>query len=432
MSIFKFLPGHLRHTFYTIAFCSIALTALGQGWKSEIGGNAFDGEYITAFVQGKSTSSSYKAPLIVLNKFEGSQINFYLAGAGYFQEGTGVSIQWIFDGDKDKMFSTYDWSYSADGKSLFIEEINHPTYLTTKMNVEAFLKYFQECKTLDIRISNNYSKVDLSFSLSGFTKASSQIITTESIDSLHSQFFVDAERRDSLLLKKIEFMAAIAANAKVKYGLTDRAYDDFTKELERKLGLETYNLLPEKEILFDSIYAVPDSSVLGWDKKKVEIYSFNRDGSNERIGLWYDIETTSSIISEYEKKQEAFAKRENDIKSKIYKSLNPLNTRDSDLKSFEKFNEYERHMSLKDEVYKFILDEYEGPFGKKNFNLKKIQSVKVDLSSSSKWNVTSCNISLFLTNGESRKTFVILDDPINKVVLKTIGHQGGDSIQINF
>ena len=430
MITFKFLPSNLRLSLYTIVLCSIALTARGQSWKSESGGNAFDGEYVTAFIQGKSTSTTYKTPLIVLNKYEGKEINFYLAGAGYFQEGTGVSIKWIFDDDKNKMFSTYDWSYSADGKSLFISEINHPTYLTTKMNAAAFLKYFKEGNNLDIRISDDYSKVDLSFSLSGFTKATNQIITSESIDSSNSQFFIDAERRDSLLLEKITLLAEKVAYAKVKFGLTDRASDDFTKELERKFGLETYNFQPEKEILFDSIYAVPHTSVLRWNKKEVYIYSYKYDGSAEKIGLWYDIETTSPIISDYEKKQDALAKSENDAKSRIYKLLSPFNTKATDIKSYDKFNRYERHMSLKDEVYKFILDEYEDFMGEKNFNLESIQSITVDLSSTHKWSVATCNITVRLTNGEELKTFVILNDQLNKTILKSIGHQGGDSILV--
>ena len=430
MITFKFLPSNLRFSLCTIVLCSIAINAKGQSWKSESGGNAFDGEYVTAFIQGKSTSTTYKSPLIVLNKYEGKELNFYLAGAGYFQEGTGVSIQWIFDNDKNKMFSTYGWSYSADGKSLFLSDFNHPTYLTTKMNATAFLKYFKEGSTVDIRISDDYSKVDLSFSLSGFTKATNQIITPEVIDSSSSQFFTDAERRDSLLLEHITFLTEKVAFAKVAFGLTDDAIEEFTEALERELGLYVYNLQPEKEILFDSIYAVPHTGSFGWDKKDVYIYSYNYDGSTEKIGLWYEIEKTSAIISDYEKKQEALAKSENAAKSRIYKLLSPLNTKDSDLKSYDKFNEYERHMSLKDEVYKFILDKSENFMGEKNFNLESIQSITVDLSSTHKWLVCCCNITVRLTNGEELKTFVILNDQLNKTILKSIGHQGGDSILV--
>lgn len=432
MYTFKLFPRHFLFSLFTIFFCSTTLTVRGQSWKSETGGNAFDGEYVTAYIQGKSTSTTYKAPLIVLNKYDGKEMNFYLAGAGYFQEGTGVTIQWIFDNDKEKMFSTYDWSYSADGKSLFIAQINHPKYLTTKMNEVAFLKYFQECNKVDVRISDNYSKVDLSFSLSGFTRATRKIISTEKINSSYSQFFIDAEYRDSLILEKINLLTEIAAYAKVRFGLTDGAYDDFTKELERNLGLETYNLRPEKEVLFDSIFAVPYSFSSRWDKENIEIFSFNYDGKEERIGWKYEIKTTSPLITEYEEEQAALARSEIEAKSKIYMSLSPFNTRETDLKFSDEFNKYQSHMSLKDEVYKFILDEYEGLLGSKEFNLEDIKSVTVDLSNSSKWKVSSCNISIGLANGELLKTFVILDDPLKKPTLKSMGHQGGDSIVVEF
>jgi len=53
--------------------------SFGQSWKSSEGGNAFDGKYKTSSVKGKGDNFPYNSPTMVINKFEGEDLNFYIS-----------------------------------------------------------------------------------------------------------------------------------------------------------------------------------------------------------------------------------------------------------------------------------------------------------------------------------------------------------------
>ena len=75
----------------------ISFASFGQTWKYSEGGNTFDGKYKTSIVTGVGNNFPYTKPSIVINRFEGKSINFYISDGGFFQAGTGIRVLWVFD-----------------------------------------------------------------------------------------------------------------------------------------------------------------------------------------------------------------------------------------------------------------------------------------------------------------------------------------------
>ena len=90
----------MKNLIFTLLF-SVSLISFGQTWKYSEGGNAFDGKYKTSIVTGIGSNFPYQKPSLVVNKFEGESINFYISDAGYFQENTGISVLWVFDNEPE-------------------------------------------------------------------------------------------------------------------------------------------------------------------------------------------------------------------------------------------------------------------------------------------------------------------------------------------
>lgn len=157
--------------FLSILFLYTQTNVSAQSWKYENGGDVFDGKYKTSFVKGTGSNYPYNKPVLAINKFDkDSQINFYISSAGYFQEDTGVKILWVFNTEPNVIYSTYDWSYSSDGKNIFLKEFNDPNS-DNKISRYEFIKKLKLASKVSVRISNKYGSNDLTFSLSGSTKA---------------------------------------------------------------------------------------------------------------------------------------------------------------------------------------------------------------------------------------------------------------------
>ena len=157
--------------FLSILFLCTTTNVSAQSWKYENGGDAFDGKYKTSFIKGLGREFPYNKPILAINKFDkNSSINFYISSAGYFQEDTGVKILWVFNTEPNVIYSTYDWSYSSDGKIIFFKEFNDPNS-DNKISRYEFIEKLKLASKVSVRISNKYGSNDLTFSLSGSTKA---------------------------------------------------------------------------------------------------------------------------------------------------------------------------------------------------------------------------------------------------------------------
>ena len=143
----------------------IPFITLAQSWTYKEGGNAFDGKYKTSSVLGKGSDFPYNKPSLVINKFDNDeQINFYLSGAGYFQDNTGISIKWVFDNEPDTIYSSYSWSLSNDGKIIFFKTNLIPRELVVpkdyeKFKTQNFIKFYSDF-IKKLKNGNNFSLLD--------------------------------------------------------------------------------------------------------------------------------------------------------------------------------------------------------------------------------------------------------------------------------
>ena len=154
-----------------ILFLCTQTNIKAQSWKYENGGSNFDGKYKTSFVKGSGSKFPYNDPILAINKYDkNSTSNFFISSAGYFQEGTGVKILWVFNTEPDIIYSTYSWSYSSDGKTLFFEKFNDPNS-DNKISKYEFMEKLKSASRVSVRISDKYGTNTLTFSLSGSTKA---------------------------------------------------------------------------------------------------------------------------------------------------------------------------------------------------------------------------------------------------------------------
>ena len=154
-----------------LTFFAFTLQSNAQSWKKSSGGDAFDGKYRTSSVRGSGGDFPYENPTLVINKFDSGSLNFYISGAGYWQSGTGVSVRWVFSNEPNTIYSTYDFSFSSDGKIIFLEEFNNPVNNAMKLSKKEFIKKLQVASNVQVRISNDYGNNSMKFSLSGSTNA---------------------------------------------------------------------------------------------------------------------------------------------------------------------------------------------------------------------------------------------------------------------
>ena len=162
----------------TILLLIIPLISFGQSWTYEEGGNVFDGQFKTSSVKGKGANYPYTSPSLVINIFEGEQLNFYISGGGYFQEKTGIGVLWVFDNEPDKIYSTYDWSISPNGEILFFREFNNPDGSGKLKPIDVIDKLTLGSK-VTVRIKDDFSSNDIVFSLNGSSKAINFVIPKE-------------------------------------------------------------------------------------------------------------------------------------------------------------------------------------------------------------------------------------------------------------
>lgn len=156
-----------------------SISSFSQSWKYLAGGNTFDGKYKTASVQGKGNEYPYTAPFLVVNKFDEGGINFYLNSVGYFSSSAELTIKFVFDENREEMYQAYDVSISDDGKIIFLEDFSKEDKIYSTIEI---LGLIMKSSKLEIRVSYNYGKNDLKFSLAGSTKALSFVFPNKQIE----------------------------------------------------------------------------------------------------------------------------------------------------------------------------------------------------------------------------------------------------------
>jgi hypothetical protein len=217
----------------------IPFISFGQGWTSSEGGSAFDGKYKTSSVVGKGTNFPYTKPVLVVNKFDGEKLNFYISGGGYFQEKTSIGVLWVFDNEPDTIYSTYDWSISDDGKILFFSEFNNPDG-SGKLKPVDIIEKLTLANKVTVRMKDKFGSNDIVFSLSGSTRAINFVLPKDErqkmIESAKAErvALAESEGKGQLILDELLNIAKAEK-------LTDSSISTLESTIQQNLGLSYYS-----------------------------------------------------------------------------------------------------------------------------------------------------------------------------------------------
>lgn len=343
-----------------------------QSWTYKKGGDAFDGTYKTSLVVGKGSEFPYQNPKLVINVFDNEKddINFYLSGAGFFQEDTGLSIKWVFDNEPNTVYTSYSWSLSTDGEIIFFSKFNNSENKSTKLSTIEIINKLTKANKVNIRVSNNYGQNDLAFSLSGSTKAINFVIP---VDKREGLLMAAKQERDKLLdeIKEKEVLLKTLYEKLDSEMFEENTLKKLKNEIKEDLGLGVTS--------YSKIDDVNDIDVVGnglyFDRKgKVDVYYLNSDGSNRKIyGDWYVL------------KDAPVYKRNNEIKESVKSLLTKY--------------KYEKLIShLTDEVL-------EKANSSKGFPINSIDEIKIILSKFQYGKFWSCKLNIYLNDGSVVTTY---------------------------
>jgi len=344
----------MKKLFYFLAL--IPILTFSQSWKYQSGGNAFDGKYKTSYVNGVGVEFPYKTPLLAINKFDkNGSINFFISGAGYFQRGTNVGVQWVFNTEPNVIYSAYNFSYSNDGKTLFFELFTDPKS-NIKLSKFEFINKLKSANKVSVRISNKFGSNDLTFSLRGSTKAINFVLPKE---------FMDKKVKEIIKLRKeeenVESLSIIIFNRLIEsaksQGLDKSSLSSLEGKIKKDLGItDGYkSKRPINEYL---------SITLDFLTKRVNQYSgvhvyyVLKGGVKEEISGYFTLVKHAPILERIKKENEEKAiklkkkeeeeslkikkrkKAKDRIISEILKKYEGVELKESILKNISKIEEY--------------------------------------------------------------------------------------------
>jgi hypothetical protein len=363
----------------------IPLISFGQAWTYSEGGNAFDGKYKTSSVVGKGDNFPYNKPTLVINKFnDDEQVNFYISGGGYFQEKTNIGVLWVFDNEPDKIYSTYDWSISDDGKILFFRAFNNPDG-SGKLKPVEIIEKLTLANKVSVRMKDKYGANDIVFSLSGSTKAINFVLPKDErqaiIESAVAERVVLAENEAKGQLVLDELLN-IAKTEK----LTDSSISSLKSTIEKNLGLSYYSGMGTgknyKSITVEG--ELSDSMFESYGYVKV-FYVLN-DGTKEEILGTFKVEMDAPI---FERLKEQKAIEEAQLAKKKEKEKEFLNNL---------LSKYQR-----DDLKNHLIDEIfeKSKRYSEEFDILEIKNVLITLSELSSYSKVffKCKVDIFLNDG---------------------------------
>ena len=413
--------------FLSVLFLYIQINVSAQSWKYENGGDAFDGKYKTSFVKGTGSNYPYNKPILAINKYDTSTaVNFYISSAGYFQEGTDVNIMWVFNTEPDVIYSTYDWSYSSDGKTIFLREFNDPKS-DNKISKYEFMKKLKSASKVSARISDKYGTNTLTFSLSGSTKAIDFVLPNlnDLISDVESKRKIKNEFKE---VKKTELnrLLEILKNQKI----SESSMSILKNQIETDLGIgllglegtgETYTsikLSPYKQKgMFESYGYVNVFYVLE-DGTEKEIYgSFKVDKDSP---LFKKIEEEKILKEKQQKEEELLREKQQKIRNENIKRENEILN-----KLLVKYKIYD----LKKEIFGAVMSEkFLLTNSTESWEINKIQKVSVIISNFKFKKYWSMDVIIRLNdNKKIIRNVMIAHLKLTKKQLKSIG--GKESVE---
>jgi hypothetical protein len=310
------------------------------------------------------------------------------------------------------IYSTYDFSFSSDGKIIFFIEFNDPNS-DDKVSKYEFINKLKSASKVSVRISNKFGSNDLSFSLSGSTKAINFVIPIEKMDSKISEIKLERQKKKEFIKtqsKKLENLLEYAKSNK----LSTTSLSSLKYKIESDLGIGLLSE-PNKDKIYESLVFKPKNGAMFENYGYVDVFYILKNGSEEEIYGSWTVEKDSPLFiekkkQEIEKEREKLEneKRKEEVKKNISKMLSKYNNQD-----------------LQNLMLKSILKEQEKSYLKKwNLNeVEKITSIFSEYKYGKFWNI---DIKIYLENGEViSKTEYIYSLEITKKELKNIGGKIG-------
>lgn len=234
-----------------IIYLALIISSIGvsQSWKYQSGGNTFDGKYKTASIQGKGNDNPYTKPLLVINKFNESDLNFYISSSGYYNDADDVEVVFALNGDGENLYLATDLSLSDDGKTIFLSSF--------ASNKEVLLNYeminlLKSSSKLEVRIRDNYGRNDLKFSLSGSQKAINYVIPKKELDKKIIQFQNSKEQEKEEIQNKIIKDSLLIANLFRNYLITENEKKALVSRIKITLGEVDISSVDSLSIKYDS------------------------------------------------------------------------------------------------------------------------------------------------------------------------------------
>ena len=381
----------------------IPFISFGQGWTSSEGGSAFDGKYKTSSVVGKGDNFPYNKPVLVINKFNGEKLNFYISKGGFFQEKTNIGVLWVFDNEPDTIYSTYDWSISDDGKILFFSEFNNPDG-SGKLKPIDIIEKLMLANNVSVRMKDKYGANDIVFSLIGSTKAINFVLPKDERDELtaianKSRAVAKAENdeNEKKQLEKQQIFDDLV-NAANYEQLDDSSISLLKSQFKKDLGLEYYSSLATgKDYKSIVVKKGTKAKAMFEDYGYVEVYYLLGDGNEEKIIGGWKVNMDAPVFVNYRAK----IIEQNQMIEKFVSTLN-----------LEKIKNH-----FKDEILKKVERSYNP-----KFELKNIVGINITFSDYRFKKVWESVVTLFLDDMQ-KETFksYVYDLEISKKELKELG-----------
>ena len=395
----------------TIVAILFTFISYSQSWKYSSGGDAFDGKYKTSYVQGVGTEFPYNKPQLTINKFDKNDaVNFYIVGAGYFQESGNTRIFWVFDNEPDVIYNTYDFSLSSDGKIIFFTQFNIKNS-NEKISQYEFINKLKSASKVTLRVSDKYGDNNLNFSLRGSTKAINFIFPA---DELFLEIEKIKEQREADNLVKNE--KVILVNKLLEAVKVEKLDESSLAVLESKI----------KEDLGIGFSGLDGT---GYDYKSIKIKPTYKKGMFESFGyvdLVYELEDGSEkkIYGTWKIAMDAplFKKIEEE------KAIKDKEVADAVAKIKGMLVKYQI-VPLKDLIFKTIIDKQKSDY-KNKWELNQVEKISITLSGFKYNKFWDMNVSIQLNNTEKtiiNKAVYVYSLGMTKKQLKNIG--GKNSIE---
>ena len=403
----------------TLGFLIINLMSFSQTWHSKSGSSDFDGGYKSAYVRGVGNDYPYNKPIMVINKFDNDEvINFYIEDAGYFQNGTRASFKWAFNNEPGVIYKSSSFSISSDGNTVFFETFFELKSMTELSKLE-FVNKLRLASKVSIRMSDRYGSNDVSFSLSGSTKAITNIIPLKIFTEITERSRKIKEEREAFVkIQELKFDTLLeyakAVNIKKESLVT------LKEEIKNELGIGSSNSKqPKKNI--DSLDFKPGYSfdVNRW----VDVFYVYDDGSRKESDAIYGVDSPSIMFKIREKEKIEFRK----IQEKEKREEQARLDREKEaLEKIEKEKERVKDILLKyksEQIVDFIflkIDYYKKIY--EDFEYNEVEDIKTIFPRPIGGKIsTSIELKIILKDGTVITKPIYPDFSITKAQLKEIG-----------